>query len=212
MSKGILGTKLGMTQVFAGGEELIPVTVIQAGPCRVVQKKTVESDGYEAIQLGYGETRPHLIGKPELGHLRKANVGPLKILREFKVESAGEYEVGQELGAAIFKPGDYVDVTGTSKGKGFQGGMKRHGFSGGRATHGSMFHRAPGAISAHEYPARVFKGKKLPGQMGNKRVTVQNLQIVEVDAERNLIMVRGAVPGSNNGQVIVKNAVKSPGA
>jgi len=212
MSKGIIGTKLGMTQVFAGGEELIPVTVIKAGPCKVVQKKTVETDGYDAIQVGYDELRPQLIDKARMGHLRKAGVGPLRTLREFKVEDPAEYEVGQELGASIFKPGDFVDVIGTSKGKGFQGVIKRHGFGGGRATHGSMFHRAPGAISAHEYPARVFKGKKLPGQHGNRRVTVQNLQVVEVDAERNLILVRGAVPGSRNGQVIVKNAVKTPGA
>ncbi len=212
MSKGILGTKIGMTQVFAGGEELIPVTVIKAGPCRVVQKKTRETDGYDAIQIGYGEIRPVLLDKPRLGHIRKANVEPLRWLKEFKVDNPAEYEVGQEIGASIFKPGDFVDVTGTSKGKGFQGVMKRHGFGGGRATHGSMFHRAPGAISAHEYPGRVFKGKKLPGQHGNKRITVQNLQVVEVDTERNLIMVRGAVPGSRNGELIIKNAVKTPGA
>lgn len=212
MSKGIIGTKLGMTQVFAGGEELIPVTVIKAGPCKVVQKKTIEADGYEAIQIGYGETRAQLIGKPAMGHLRKANVEPLRTLREFKVDDVGEYEVGMEIGASIFKPGDYVDITGTSKGKGFQGVMKRHGFGGGRATHGSMFHRAPGAIGAHEWPGRVFKGQKLPGQHGNRRVTVQNLQVVEVDPIKNLILVRGAVPGSRNGQVIVKNAVKTPGS
>lgn len=201
-----------MTQVFAGGEELIPVTVIKAGPCKVVQKKTRETDGYDAIQVGYGEIRPVLLNKPELGHIRAANVEPVRKLKEFRVENAAEYEVGQELGASIFKPGDYVDVIGTSKGKGFQGVMKRHGFSGGRATHGSMFHRAPGAIGAHEWPGRVMKGQKLPGQHGNRRITVQNLQVVEVDAERNLLLVRGAVPGAKNGQLIIKNAVKSPGA
>lgn len=212
MSKGILGTKLGMTQVFAGGEELIPVTVIQAGPCKVVQKKTRETDGYEAIQIGYGEIRPVLLNKAKLGHIRAANVEPVRKLKEFRVDNAGEYEVGQELGASIFKPGDYVDVIGTTKGKGFQGVMKRHGFGGGRATHGSMFHRAPGAIGAHEWPGRVMKGQKLPGQHGNRRITVQNLQVVEVDVERNLLLVRGAVPGAKNGQLIIKNAVKSPGA
>lgn len=212
MSKGIIGTKLGMTQVFAGGEELIPVTVIKAGPCKVVQKKTAASDGYDAIQVGFGEVRARLLDKPTMGHLRQAGVEPLRTLKEFRVENAGEFEVGQEIGAAIFKPGDYVDITGTSKGKGYQGVMKRHGFGGGRATHGSMFHRHPGAIGAHEWPGRVMKGQKLPGQHGNRRVTVQNLQVVEVDAERNLILVRGAVPGSRNGEVIVKNAVKTPGA
>jgi large subunit ribosomal protein L3 len=208
MSKGIIGTKLGMTQVFAGGEELIPVTVIQAGPCKVVQKKTRDLDGYDAIQIGFGATKPQLQTKGRMGHLRKAGVEPLRMLREIRVDNIDEYEIGQEIRADIFKPGDRIDVTGTSRGKGFQGVMKRHGFGGGRATHGSMFHRKPGAIGAHEWPGRVVKGQKLPGQTGNARVTVQNLQVVDVDADRNIIMVRGAVPGSRNGALLIRGAVK----
>lgn len=208
MSKGIIGTKLGMTQVFAGGDELIPVTVIQAGPCKVVQKKTLDTDGYDAIQLGFGEVKIQRASKATLGHFRKAGAAPARMLGEFKVSDIDTYEVGQEIRADIFKAGDYIDITGTTKGKGFQGAMKRHGFGGGRATHGSMFHRKPGAIGAHEWPGKIFKGQKLPGQMGNVRVTVQNLQVVEVDVERNIIMVRGAVPGSKNGALILRNAVK----
>ncbi|TLN26544.1 50S ribosomal protein L3 [bacterium] len=209
MSKGIIGTKLGMTQVFAGGDELIPVTVIQAGPCKVVQKKTVDTDGYDAIQLGYHEIKAQRADKATIGHFRKAGVAPMRQLIEFRVADVNAYEVGQEVGAAIFKAGDYIDITGTSKGKGFQGVMKRHGFGGGRATHGSMFHRRGGAIGAHEWPGKIFKGQKMPGHDGARRVTVQNLQVVEVDAERNLIMVRGAVPGSKNGSLLIRNAVKA---
>jgi large subunit ribosomal protein L3 len=209
MSKGIIGTKLGMTQIFAGGEELIPVTVIKAGPCKVLQKKTLATDGYDAIQIGYGEMKVQRVNKVRMGHFRKAAAEPTRVLREIRVENIDEYEVGQEIRADIFKPGDLVDVTGTSKGKGFQGVMKRHGFGGGRATHGSMFHRKPGAIGAHEWPGRVFKGQKLPGHHGASRVTVQSLQVVEVDAEQNIILVRGAVPGSKNGELMVRNAVKA---
>jgi large subunit ribosomal protein L3 len=211
MAKGIIGRKLGMTQVFVGGEDLIPVTVVQAGPCTVVQKKTRATDGYDAIQIGFGDVKAHRVNRPTLGHYKKTGAAPSRFLREIRVDNADEYEVGQVLGADIFKPGDRVDVVGVSKGKGFQGGMKRHGFGGGRATHGSMFHRSPGAISAHEWPARVFKGKKMAGQMGNTRVTVQNLQVVEVDAERNIILLRGAVPGAKNGTVVLSNAVKYGG-
>ncbi len=211
MAKGLIGRKLGMTQVFVGGEELIPVTVVQAGPCTVVQKKTQEKDGYDAIQVGFGEVKPHRVNKPRMGHFRKADVAPTRVLREFRVDNVEEYEIGQELKADIFQPGDLVDVTGTSKGKGYQGVMKRHGFSGGRATHGSMFHRGPGAIGAKVAPGRVFKGKKFPGQMGNRKVTVQNLQVVEVDAERNLILLRGAVPGGKNGTLVLRDAVKAAG-
>jgi len=211
MAKGLIGRKLGMTQVFVGGEELIPVTVVQAGPCTVIQKRTRDVDGYDAIQIGFEEVKPHRANKPTLGHFKKASSAPLRILREIRVENVEEYEVGQVLKADLFSPGDRVDVVGVSKGKGYQGVMKRHGFAGGRATHGSMFHRRPGAISAHEAPGRVFKGKKFPGQMGNKRVTVQNLQVVDVDPERNIILIRGAVPGAKNGALMVRNAVKLGG-
>jgi large subunit ribosomal protein L3 len=208
MAKGIIGTKLGMMQVFIGGEDLIPVTVVQAGPCTIVQKKTRDTDGYDAIQLGFGDVKPHRVTRPLLGHFKKAEAAPTRYLREIRVENADDYEVGQVIGADIFKPGDRVDVTGISKGKGFQGVMKRHGFGGGRGSHGSMFHRSPGAISAHEQPGRVFKGKKLPGQMGNQRVTIQNLQVVDVDPEKNIILLRGAVPGAKNGALVLRNAVK----
>lgn len=211
MAKGILGRKLGMTQVFVGGEELIPVTVVEAGPCTVIQKKTKDADGYDAIQIGFEEVKSHRATRPALGHFKKAGSGALRILREIRVENASDYEVGQVLKVDMFRPGDRVDVIGVSKGKGYQGVMKRHGFGGGRATHGSMFHRRPGAIGAHEAPGKVFKGKKLPGQMGNRRVTVQNLQVVEVDLDRNLIMIRGAVPGAKHGALMLRNAVKLGG-
>ncbi len=211
MAKGIIGTKLGMTQVFIGGEDLIPVTVVQAGPCTIVQKKTRDIDGYDAIQIGYGDVKPHRVSRPLLGHYKKSESAPTRVLKEIRVDNADEYEVGQVIRADIFQPGDRVDVTGISKGKGFQGVMKRHGFGGGRGSHGSMFHRAPGAISAHEQPGRVFKGKKLAGQMGDKRVTVQNLQVVEVDLEKNIILLRGAIPGAKNGPIMLRNAVKYAG-
>ncbi len=211
MAKGILGRKLGMTQVFVGGEELIPVTVVEAGPCTVIQKKTKDADGYDAIQIGFEEIKSHRATRPALGHFKKAGSGALRILREIRVENASDYEVGQVLKVDMFRPGDRVDVIGVSKGKGYQGVMKRHGFGGGRATHGSMFHRRPGAIGAHEAPGKVFKGKKLAGQMGNRRVTVQNLQVVEVDLDRNLIMIRGAVPGAKHGALMLRNAVKLGG-
>ena len=211
MAKGLIGRKLGMTQVFVGGEELIPVTVVEAGPCTVVQKKTQQTDGYDAIQLGFGAIKPHRVNQPELGHFKKSGAVPTRVLKEIRVDDADAYEVGQVLTAELFKPGDRVDVTGLSRGKGYQGVIKRHGFSGGPGGHGSMFHRKPGGIGAAESPGRVFKGKKLPGQMGNKRVTVQNLQVVEVDLERNTIMLRGAVPGGKNGAVVLRNAVQLRG-
>ena len=211
MAKGLLGRKLGMTQVFVGGEELIPVTVVEAGPCTVIQKKTKDADGYDAIQIGFEEVKSHRATRPALGHFKKAGSGALRILREIRVENASDYEVGQVLKVDMFRPGDRVDVIGVSKGKGYQGVMKRHGFGGGRASHGSMFHRRPGAIGAHEAPGKVFKGKKFPGQMGNRRVTVQNLQVVEVDLDRNLIMIRGAVPGAKHGALMLRNAVKLGG-
>ncbi len=209
MAKGLIGRKLGMTQIFMGGEELIPVTVVEAGPCTVVQKKTREADGYDAIQVGFGDVKPHKVNRPLKGHFRKAGVEPRRILREFRVDNPDEFEVGQVLKADMFQPGDLVDVTGFSKGRGFQGVIKRHGFGGGRATHGSMFHRAPGSIGAKEHPGKVWKGKKMAGRMGARRVTVQNLQVVEVDPERNLILLRGAVPGAKNGTVLLRPAVKA---
>ena len=211
MAKGLLGRKLGMTQVFVGGEELIPVTVVEAGPCTVVQKKTRATDGYDAIQIGFEDVKPHRATRPALGHFKKAGAAPQRILREIRVENADEYEIGQVLRADLFSPGDRIDVIGVSKGKGYQGVMRRHGFAGGRGSHGSMFHRRPGAISAHEAPGKVFKGKKFPGQMGNKRVTIQNLQVVDVDPERNLILIRGAVPGAKHGPLMLRNAVKLGG-
>ncbi|MEW6487717.1 MAG: 50S ribosomal protein L3 [Thermodesulfobacteriota bacterium] len=211
MAKGLLGRKLGMTQVFVGGEELIPVTVVEAGPCTVIQKKTRDTDGYDAIQIGFEEVKAHRVTRPALGHFKKAGSGALRLLREIRVDNAADYEVGQVLKVDMFQPGDRIDVIGVSKGKGYQGVMKRHGFGGGRGSHGSMFHRRPGAIGAHESPGKVFKGKKLAGQMGNRRVTVQNLQVVEVDTDRNLIMIRGAVPGAKHGALMLRNAVKLGG-
>lgn len=208
MEKGLIGKKLGVTQIFSGDGAAVPVTVIEAGPCVVIQKKTRETDGYDAIQLGFGRTKQKKVTKPIQGHLRKADKGLFRVLKEFRAMSPDNYEEGQELKADIFEVGDYVDVVGRSKGKGFAGVIKRHGFSGGRATHGSMFHRAPGSIGASAYPSKVFKGKKLPGHMGNERKTVQNLVIVGIKPDKNLILVKGSVPGSKNGIVLVKSAIK----
>jgi large subunit ribosomal protein L3 len=208
MEKGLIGRKLGMTQVFSDEGAAISVTVIEAGPCVVIQKKTRETDGYDAVQIGFGRKKTKRITKPLQGHFKKADKGFIQFLREFRIDNAGEYEVGAELNLDIFAVGDYVDIVGTSKGRGFAGGVKRHGFKGGRATHGSMFHRAPGSIGASADPSRVFKGTKLPGHMGDRRVTVQNLVVFSVRPERNLILVKGSVPGSMNGFVLIKNAVK----
>jgi len=208
MEKGLIGKKLGMTQVFSEEGAAVPVTVIEAGPCVVVQKKTREADGYEALQLGFGRKKQKRVTKPLQGHFRKADKGFFRVLREFKLDDCTEYDVGAELNVGMFDAGEYVDIIGTSKGRGFAGGVKRHGFKGGRASHGSMFHRAPGSIGASAYPSRVLKGKKLPGHMGDRRVTVQNLVVFGVRPDRNLLLVRGSVPGSTNGIVIVRNAVK----
>jgi large subunit ribosomal protein L3 len=209
MEMGLIGKKLGMTQIFWEDGAAIPVTVIEAGPCVVLQKKTKKTDGYDAIQLGFGRRKDKKATKPLKGHFRKADKGYFQFIREIRTDTPDDYEVGQELKADIFGVGDRVDVIGTTKGKGFAGVIKRHGFHGGRATHGSMFHRAPGSIGASAYPSRVFKGTKLPGHMGNQRKTVQNLTVVGVRADRNLILIRGAVPGARNGMVLIKNAVKS---
>jgi large subunit ribosomal protein L3 len=208
MTKGILGRKIGMTQVFAENGDLIPVTVIEATPNVVLQKKTIENDGYEAIQLGFEDKREKLANKPEKGHATKANTAPKRFIREIRGANVAEYEVGQEVKVDIFAEGDVVDVTGISKGKGFQGAIKRHGQSRGPMSHGSRYHRRPGSMGPIA-PNRVFKSKELPGRMGGERVTVQNLTVVKVDPERNLILVKGNVPGPKKGLVIIKSAVKA---
>lgn len=207
MSKGIIGKKLGMTQVFADDGATVGVTVVEVEPSVIVQVKTKDKDGYDAIQLGYGRTKQKNVTKPLQGHFNKVNKGFFRNLKEFQAES-GKYEKGQEITAEIFQVGDFVDVVGTSKGKGFQGVVKRHGFGGGRATHGSMFHRAPGSIGASADPARVFKGTKMGGQMGNVRKTIQNLQVWQVRPDRNLLLLKGSIPGSENGFVLIKKAKK----
>jgi large subunit ribosomal protein L3 len=204
--EGILGKKLGMTQIYEKGRA-VPVTVVQAGPCLVVQRKTAGNDGYEAVQLGLVEARPaKRVRKPALGRFQKAGIPPVKRLAEFKLGEGDDPKPGDEVKASIFAENEYVDVVGTSKGKGFQGVIKRHGFGGGRATHGSMFHRAPGSIGSSAFPSRVFPGMRAPGRMGGDRVTVKNLQVVKVDAEQNLIYLRGAVPGARDGYITIRRA------
>ena len=210
MKKLLIGKKLGMTQIFAEDGESVPVTVIEAEPSVVVQIKNQASDGYAALQLGHGRVKQKNVTKALQGHLKKANKGFFRNLREFRAVTDG-YELGQELKVDIFKVGDYIDVVGTSKGKGFAGVIKRHGFSGGRATHGSMFHRAPGSIGASAEPSRVLKGKKLPGQMGDVRKTIQNLLVIGIRPERNLILVKGSIPGCRNSVVIIKQSIKMDG-
>jgi 50S ribosomal protein L3, bacterial len=210
MKKLLIGRKLGMTQIFAEDGGSIPVTVIEAEPSVVIQKKTQKTDGYDAIQLGYGRSRQKNVTKPVQGHCKKADKGFFRVLREFRTATAS-YELGQELKVDMFQVGDQVDVVGTTKGKGFAGVIKRHGFSGGRATHGSMFHRAPGSIGASAEPSRVLKGKKLPGHMGDVRKTVQNLLVMGIRPERNLILVKGSIPGCKNSVVIIRQAIKMDG-
>lgn len=207
--KGILGRKLGMTQVWDAENRVIPVTVIQAGPCRVVQLKTPERDGYAAVQLAFGATKPERLTKPALGHLKAANAEPARHLAELRVDDLTGFEVGQTLAADTFAAGERVDVTGISKGKGFTGVMQRHNFHGQGASHGThKKHRAPGAIGACATPARVFKGVRMAGQHGSRTVTTLNLEVVEGDAERGLLLVKGSVPGPNGGLVFIRNAVK----
>ena len=209
-NKGILGRKLGMTQVFSDDNRMIPVTVIEAGPCRVVQVKTPERDGYAAVQLAFGTTKAQRLTKPELGHLKAANADPAQYLAELRVDDVSGFELGQILKADVFAAGERIDVTGVSKGHGFSGVMKRHNFSGQGASHGNhKSHRAPGAIGACATPARVFKGMRMAGQYGNTKVTTLNLEVVEGDAERNLLLIKGAVPGPSGGLVFIRNAVKS---
>lgn len=208
LPKGILGKKIGMTQIFTDKGKAIPVTVIEAGPCLVVQTRTPGKDGYSAIQIGFGDKRERLFTKPLKGQFTKAGVRPLRYLRELRVEDAEAFKVGQEIKADIFALGEKVDVVGTSKGKGFAGAIKRHGFHRGPMAHGSKYHRRPGSLGA-KGPARVFKGRKLPGHLGADRVTVQNLEVVIVDADRNLLAVKGAIPGPKGGLVMVKPSTKS---
>jgi large subunit ribosomal protein L3 len=208
MTKGILGRKIGMTQVFAENGNLIPVTVVEAAQNVVLQKKSVESDGYEAIQIGFEDKRDKLANKPEKGHVAKANTTPKRFVREFSGVDVTGYEVGQEVKVDIFAAGDVVDVTGISKGKGFQGVIKRHGQSRGPMAHGSRYHRRPGSMGPVA-PNRVFKGKLLPGRMGGEQITVQNLEIVKVDVERNLLLIKGNVPGPKKALLKIKSAVKA---
>ncbi|MBS8266899.1 MULTISPECIES: 50S ribosomal protein L3 [Mesobacillus] len=208
MTKGILGRKIGMTQVFAENGDLIPVTVVEASPNVVLQVKSAETDGYEAIQLGFEDKREKLSNKPEKGHVSKANTAPKRFVKEFNGVDVAGYEVGQEVKVDIFAEGDIVDVTGISKGKGFQGAIKRHGQSRGPMAHGSRYHRRPGSMGPVA-PNRVFKGKLLPGRMGGEQITVQNLQIVKVDAERNLLLIKGNVPGARKALLKIKGAVKA---
>ncbi len=205
MTNGLLGKKLGMTQIY-DDSRLTPVTVIEAGPCRVVTVKTKERDGYEAVQLAFGEVKERKLSKAELGHLKKQQAPASRWLREFKKD--GEVTVGQSVTVEIFKKGDWVDVIGISKGKGFQGVVRRHHYAGGPESHGSMFHRAPGSIGASSFPSRVWKGKTLPGHMGAERVTAQRLKVVESRPEENLLFVRGSIPGATNGLIMVRKSKK----
>lgn len=209
MSNGILGRKVGMSQVFDEEGKAVPVTVIEAGPCYVVQKKTPERDGYAALQLGFGEVGANKLNRPLRGHFAKNGVRPLRFLKEIRLDSdaVDSYEVGQEVKVDIFNPGDYVDVQGVTKGKGFAGGIKRHGFHRGPMKHGSKYHRRPGSLGA-KGPARVFKGRKLPGRAGGEMRTVKNLKVVKVDPEHNLLLVRGAVPGPRMGLLLIKNSAR----
>ena len=206
MANMILGRKLGMTQVWSDDDEIIPVTVIEAGPCVVSQVKTKETDGYEAIQMGFGTIKDKHVNKPMAGHFAKAGVAPMRYLREVRVDDASAHETGEVITIDSFAEVEKVNVTGTSKGKGFAGVMKRHGFAGGPGGHGSHFHRAPGSIGQCASPSRVLKGVRMAGHMGDERVTVRNLKVVRIDAEHNVILVKGAVPGGNNGLVMIREA------
>ncbi|MFF4238487.1 50S ribosomal protein L3 [Actinomadura geliboluensis] len=210
--KGVLGEKLGMTQVFDDEGRIVPVTVVQAGPCVVTQLKTQEKDGYAAVQIGYGQIDPRKVNKPSTGHFEKAGVTPRRFLVELRADDTTEYELGQEITASVFEAGQKIDVTGTSKGKGTAGVMKRHGFKGLSASHGTQRkHRSPGSIGGCATPGRVFKGLRMAGRHGNARTTVQNLTVHAIDAEKNLLLIKGAVPGPNGGVVLVRDAVKGTG-
>jgi len=206
--QAIMGIKIGMTQIFDENDKAVPVTVIEAGPCTVLQKKINETDGYNAIQVGFYNLKEKLANKPAKGHFKKANVKPLRHIKEFRVDNIDDYETGQDIKVDIFADGDIVDVVGTSKGKGFAGGVKRHNFARGSMGHGSKYHRRPGSLGA-KGPARVFKGRKLPGRLGGERVTVQGLKVVKVYPDRNIILIRGSIPGPKRGLVVIKNTVKA---
>lgn len=208
MEKIMLGKKIGMTQIFDSEGKMVPVTVVEAGPCTVIQIKDSKNDGYDAIQIGYGSIKEKNVTNPLKGHYAKANTKPLRYLREFRMENTAEYTAGQEFSVEVFEAGDLVDVSGVTKGKGFQGAIKRHGFSRGPMAHGSRYHRRTGSLGALG-PNRVFKGKKLPGHMGSLKVTIQNLEIVKVVAEQNLLLVKGSIPGAKKSFITIKKAVKS---
>jgi large subunit ribosomal protein L3 len=208
MVNALIGKKLGMSQLFSPDGEVTPVTVIQAGPCTVTQIKSVESDGYNAVQLSFGEKKPQRTNKPLLGHFKKSGKGPFAVVREVRVDDVGEFELGQEVSADIFQVGELVHVVGRSKGKGFAGTIKRWNFSRGPMSHGGMNKRPPGSVGCSASPSRVIKGRKMPGQMGNRRATVKGLMVVDVRAEENIILIRGAVPGGRNGVVFIKKSGK----
>jgi len=207
MINGLIGKKIGMTEIFLDDGTVVISTVIEAGPCFVVQKKTADKDGYEAVQIGFEGVKPQRVSKPLLGHFKKAGVPPLRHIIEFDPEGE-DYNLGDTIDAGIFKEGDIIDVVGNSKGKGFSGTMKRHNFSGQPASHGGMAHRRPGGIGQASYPGKVWKGMKMPGQMGNERVTVQGISVVRVDVEKNVLIVKGSVPGPNGGTLIIKRTTK----
>lgn len=209
MKKAIIAKKIGMTQIFAEDGTLVPVTVLEAGPCVVTQKKTIENDGYEAIQVGFGEIKAKHVNSPTKGHFAKAGVEPTKLLKEFRLDDISAYEVGAEIKVDVFANGDKVDVSGVSKGKGFQGAIKRHNQSRGPMSHGSKYHRGVGSLSSATTPGKVKKGKKMPGHMGNVQVTVQNLEVVRADAEKNLLLIKGAVPGNKGTVLVIKDSVKA---
>ena len=209
MKKAIIGKKVGMTQIFDENGRVIPVTVVEAGPCVVVQKKTVETDGYDAIQVGFGELREKLVNKPRKGHFAKAGVSLRRTLKEFRMEDVANYNVGDETKVDTFEIGDKVDVSGVSKGKGFQGTIKRWNASRGPMSHGSKFHRAPGSMGAASDPSRTFKNKRMPGHMGAKNTTVLNLEVVKIMPEKNIILIKGGIPGPNKGTVVIRNSVKA---
>lgn len=209
MKKAIVAKKIGMTQIFSETGLLIPVTVLEAGPCVVVQKKTVENDGYDAVQVGFGDVKVSKVNKPEKGHFDKAGVEPKKVLKELRLDDISALEVGSEIKADIFAQGDKVDVTGISKGKGYQGPIKRHGQSRGPMAHGSKYHRGVGSLSSATTPGKVKKGKKMAGHMGDVQVTVQNLEVVRADAEKNILLIKGAVPGNKGSVLVIKESVKA---
>ena len=209
MNKAIIGKKLGMSQIFTADGIVIPVTVVEAGPCPVIQKKTQEKDGYNALQVAFGDVKEKNVNKPVMGQFKKANVAPKKVLKELPIDDVNSYEIGQEINCSIFAEGDHVDVVGTSKGKGFAGAVKRWNHHIGPKAHGSGYHRGVGSMSANSSPSRVFKNKKMAGHLGNERVTVQNLTVARVDAARNLLLIKGAIPGAKGGIVVVKQSVKA---